>query len=146
MMIDKYEIGKRIREIRKHLKYKQKVFAVEVGVTPSYLSEIEIGRKSPGMELMLAMVNKFNVDIRYLFHGEGDYFRKTDKDKIHSTGPEVPDDTWSAEDRLAWLIVNIPLVRYAMLEHFIGYSYDKKKLIDVEIKRYQEQFKEEAGD
>lgn len=141
-MIDKFKIGARIREIRKHLKYKQKVFAKELGVTGGYLSEIEIGRKSPGLELIVSLVNKYNANIMYLFYGEGGFFRKPDEDKIED-GPVIPGDDWSNTDRLVWLIKHIPLIRYAMLEYYLSYTFDKKRLIESEIEKYQENLKKE---
>lgn len=143
-MIDRFKIGANIRAIRKHLKYKQKVFAKELGVTGSYLSEIEIGRKSPGMDIIVELINKYNANILYLFYGEGNMFSYSEAESAAAAGPVVPTDDWDEKDKLVWFINNIPLIRYAMMEYFINYRYDKEKVIAKELDKYLKEFKREA--
>ena len=144
-MFDRKKIGKRVKELRQVLNLKQDEFASKLGVTNNYISLIEVGKKKPGMEVLTRMMDVFNVNVTYLFYGEGDLFREPN---VSAALPEFVrmntfDDNLTAQQRtekLIWLIRNIPLVQYAMLESFLVYYNDKQSLIDKEIKKFLEKF------
>jgi hypothetical protein len=95
------------------------------------------------MDIIVELINKYNANIMFLFFGEGGMFRETDKEKEIETA-EVPQDDWDEKDKLIWFIKNIPLIRYAMLEYFINYSFEKKGVMDNEIEKYRKSLEKET--
>jgi transcriptional regulator with XRE-family HTH domain len=46
-------IGQRLIKVREHLRLKQNRLAAEVGLSPSYLSDIEKGKSNPGFNFLM---------------------------------------------------------------------------------------------
>lgn len=51
--MDLASIGKRIKELRRQKKWKQQTLADKVGVTATYIGQIERGEKMPGWSFLL---------------------------------------------------------------------------------------------
>jgi phage repressor protein C with HTH and peptisase S24 domain len=65
-------IGARIELVRKGLGFKfGAVFARELGISQSYLSEIEAGKKIPRRSILLLLQYRFGIAERWIFTGEG---------------------------------------------------------------------------
>ena len=60
-------IGKVIRQLRKEKGMTQGVFAEKIGVTPQYLSLVEINKKSPSTDLIEKMAKELGFPTYYLF-------------------------------------------------------------------------------
>ncbi len=73
-MTDINDISTRIKLIREKLHLLQKDFANELGISAPSLSEIETGRNKPGLELIVKLADKFNVNFYYLLSGKGEMF------------------------------------------------------------------------
>lgn len=63
-------IGTRIKELRLERKMTQKDFAKEIGISRSYLGDLENDRKSPSAETISKLSDKLNVSSAYFFGGE----------------------------------------------------------------------------
>ena len=72
------DIGNRIKAIRKTLNLKQKEFSKKLNIATSSLSEIETGRYSPGLDVIVILAKEFDVDLYYLLMGEGEMFISPD--------------------------------------------------------------------
>lgn len=66
MTIDKVEIGRRIREIRRGLKMTQRKFGQILGVVPSAVSAYETGRKFPPAESLARIVDLGGISFDWL--------------------------------------------------------------------------------
>jgi transcriptional regulator with XRE-family HTH domain len=66
--------GKKIREIRIQLGKNQKEMAKDLGVSQSYLCEVEGETKRPNGELILELINRFHVSAFWLKNGTGPVF------------------------------------------------------------------------
>lgn len=64
-------IGERIRAIRNHAMLTQKEFAEIIGIDRGHLSKIERGKANPSGRVIRSISTHFNVDERWLLHGEG---------------------------------------------------------------------------
>lgn len=73
-MIDKKEIGKRIKQIRKSLGLKQEEFVRNLNISTTSISEIETGKFNPNIELLANMAKVYNVNLYYVMFNEGDMF------------------------------------------------------------------------
>lgn len=65
-----YEIGQRIRKLRISLDATQQQFAEDVYITPSFLSEIENGKKGISCETLYNICEVQQVSADYLLFGE----------------------------------------------------------------------------
>lgn len=65
------EINKRIKEARERSGLTQKEFSGRIGISRSFLSEIEAGKVKPSIETLIGMILHFEVDTRWLLVGEG---------------------------------------------------------------------------
>ncbi|UCH97896.1 MAG: helix-turn-helix transcriptional regulator [Candidatus Aminicenantes bacterium] len=128
------EFGQRARKIRKYLRISQKEFAVHLNISNTYLSEIESGKFRPGFEFFVNMVTKFDVNIRYLVTGEGDFFIKTENDskKYYGENSELIEEMLRDFE-------HVSMVKFAVLEFYQSYKISKKEL----IKAAREEFREE---
>jgi transcriptional regulator with XRE-family HTH domain len=70
------EIGARIKQTRKALNLKQKDFARELNISVSSLSEIETGKYKAGIEFLIILSKKFNVNLYFVLFGEGEGLEK----------------------------------------------------------------------
>ena len=127
------EFGQRVRKVRKYLRISQKEFAVHLNISNTYLSEIESGKFRPGFEFFLNMVTKFDVNIKYLVTGEGDFFIDTEKDSKKYYG----ENSEHIEEMLRDF-EHIPMVKYAVLEFYHSYKISKKDIIEAAIEEFRE--------
>ncbi|MCP4153961.1 MAG: helix-turn-helix transcriptional regulator [bacterium] len=132
--------GTRIKQIRKHLGLNQKVFAKKLAITNSYLSEIESGKKKPGVEVLNKLVEKFQINVSFIFTGVGNFFLKPEENKnpLFSIDKANYKNKCSSEEleilkEMFWYIENISVVRFAMVEYFKFYLYNKKGMIEEEV-------------
>ena len=61
------DLGKGIKHLRKLRGTTQKDFSSDVGITQSYLSQIEKGRKEPSMEVLSTISKHLGVPMPVLF-------------------------------------------------------------------------------
>ena len=64
--------GDRIRRARRFLKLSQQRFADELGISRSYVGDVENGRIKPSDNLIGLITSKFNVDIEWITSGRGE--------------------------------------------------------------------------
>jgi transcriptional regulator with XRE-family HTH domain len=75
-------IGKRIRQVRKNLGLKQDKFANQLGCGRSNISQIENGLFYPTAKSLIVLKSKFNVNLDWLFSGEGSMFIEENEKNI----------------------------------------------------------------
>jgi len=63
-------IGRIIKVIRAFEGIDQRTLAARMGVTRTYMSQIETGRKEPSLSFLKAFSKKFNIPLPLLFIGE----------------------------------------------------------------------------
>jgi transcriptional regulator with XRE-family HTH domain len=68
------EVGKRLIMVRERLDLKQKQLAAELGLSSSYLSDIEKGKVNPGFNFLMRIYRKYKVSLDWLLFNEGDMF------------------------------------------------------------------------
>lgn len=72
-------IGKAIREMRKRECMNQQDYASRIGVTQTYLSQIENGHKKPSMEVLEAIASDLKTPLSVVF-----WFALSEEDVIPS--------------------------------------------------------------
>lgn len=63
------EVGNRIRELRKNQKLNQKELARLSGVSRYYVSQVELGKQSPTVDVIDDMATALHVSLEELFRG-----------------------------------------------------------------------------
>lgn len=63
------EVGNRIRELRKNQKLSQKELARLSGVSRYYVSQVELGKQSPTVDVIDDMATALHVSLEELFRG-----------------------------------------------------------------------------
>ncbi len=69
MSIDSKLIGRRIKEVRNLRKMPQTVLAEKCGITDSYLSYIECGKKAPSLEVIIKIARALDTSVDSLLEG-----------------------------------------------------------------------------
>ena len=72
MAIGKLYIGRKVRELREANRATQGQFAERIGISTSYLNQIENNQRPVSAAVLLALAEKFAIDIADLSSGEGD--------------------------------------------------------------------------
>ena len=65
------EVGKRIKEVRKHLQVNQTDFARLMGMPIKQLSAMETGKIKPDFDFLYNVEKYFNVNLSYIITGKG---------------------------------------------------------------------------
>ncbi|MCA6363594.1 MAG: helix-turn-helix domain-containing protein [Bacteroidetes bacterium] len=82
-------LSQRIKLIRKTLDLSQTIFAAEIGITQTSLSQIESGKNGISYDVYKAIITRFKVDPFWLMEGNGEMFRKPDTQRSGSVLPLV---------------------------------------------------------
>ena len=126
------QFGSRVKEIRNHLKMLQKDFANGIGISNSFLSEVEGGSSKVGHEFFFNIVKVYKVNPLYLLHGTGEMFLeeklKKGPAKELPVGYVGPDS--DLVNRMLEDFRRSSLLRFAMLEYYQRYSFQYKELIE----------------
>lgn len=68
--MDKKSIGARLREARRKKGLTQVALAEIVNKEPSYISDIERGKKFPSMSLFIQLINALDISADFILRGE----------------------------------------------------------------------------
>lgn len=99
--MDNLNVGDRLKNIRKKDKKSQEDFAKSVGISRSYLSDLENNRKSPSIKTIKEIANKLGVSTYYLLYG-----KKTISD-LEKLGRSIEDYHHIAESENKEYLINV---------------------------------------
>jgi transcriptional regulator with XRE-family HTH domain len=122
------EIGIQLKNIRSHFKMTMDEIGKDTGTSRSYLSDFERGFRLPTTKYLRYLHNKLNVNLNYVFKGEGWMFRPTPEER--------PPDFGQLQDQVTDLlnfIEEMPHALYAVLGFITEYKLMNKELIDRHI-------------
>ena len=69
--MDKSEVGKRIKQIRKENALNQKNFAESIGISQNFLSQIEKGSYKPARSSLISIEYRYGINHKWLISGKG---------------------------------------------------------------------------
>lgn len=136
------EIGLRIQVVRKRLNLLQKDFASTLDISNASLSEMEAGNAKPRFELLYNITKRYNVNLNYLLHGEGDIFLP-DAISRRNLMEISPGDGDFFKEFFHYFNCS-HLVRTAMMNYFRTYILEKETLIKKDIIKTQNGIKWES--
>ncbi len=122
-------ISERMKEVRKRLGLTMDRMADSMGFSKSIISEVESGKKKPPFVYILGLYHEFNVNIMYLFSGEGEMFLENQV-RLDKLPPEI--------HQMVSMMEKVPAVKYAMLLHFSEYRQRNKDIIEKTLQENQE--------
>jgi transcriptional regulator with XRE-family HTH domain len=129
--LDLAAIGRRMKEIRKNLGYKQREFAAELNISAASLSDIESGKGKPRHEAIYNLAKKYNVNIYYLLHGPGEMFMSNIIER------SITAETYGVHTEFLLKFLKYfkesSLVRYEMMRYFRSYMIENEATIEKDI-------------
>ncbi|MCP5105896.1 MAG: helix-turn-helix domain-containing protein [bacterium] len=131
------DIGLQLRAIREELKMTADVVSKETGISRSYLSDFERGVRLPTSKYLNYLSHRHNVDLNYIFRGEGRKFMPKAEEAAPNFGKFQEE-----VDTLLRFMVEMPAVRYAVLGFFAEYQLRNRELFD----RHQSEKRQETGE
>jgi transcriptional regulator with XRE-family HTH domain len=132
--------GRRVRSIREAMRLKQNEFAAGLDLSEGYICKIEKGKGNPTYEFFFKLVSKYNVNLDYLFYGEGDLFFQGKK-AVEENKERF--DSSDGMDELMWLLEHSELFKRSILSEANKILYGNRKRIEEDIK--QERNKRKAN-
>jgi len=80
----KFEIGKRITEIRKSMNMNKEQFARLIGMSGQYLGTVERGVNGLSLDKLIAICEKTNTSADYILFGKGSIANSSFMDNFHN--------------------------------------------------------------
>lgn len=122
----KKKIGTKIRKLRESLGLTQAQMVENFKIGRANYSRIEKGEIFPNAEILHTLNTEFNVSLDWLITGEGRMHpsKKRNLAKelgLAKSGREI--------DELIYHIANIPMIKHAVLGHFLEYKTKNNELI-----------------
>ena len=131
-----YEFRHRLIKVRRFLGIMQKDFAKELGLSVSFISQVESGKTKPGFTFFKRIIEAYYINPVYLITGKGEIFLdKATGDAL--SGSEYGGDS-ERVDRMLNYINQSPQVKFAILEFFNRYVFENRELISEDIKEHRE--------
>ena len=141
------DFGNRLKRIRDYFHISQTDFAKQIGISNTFLCEIESGTTAPGFSFFLKVTQAVKVNPLYLLHGiEPVFFQKVD---LPPSPIPMPSDTPKEEsgyfgydagfmeDKLT-LVRNSPLLQLATLQFITQYAIENESLMAAEIQKREQ--------
>ncbi len=118
------EIGKRLKEARDSLGMTIDKMHDITGFSRSLISEAENGLKKPSPIYLFALLDKFNVNINYIFTGRGKMFLLREDEECYKgeDGEKIKE--------LLFHMKNVDMLRYSILSYYSKYIFENKDLIE----------------
>ena len=132
---DMESIGSRLKEIRHHLNLKQKELAEILNITTVTLSNIEVGNKIPGSDILFILSEVYRVNLAYLMHGEGNMFRSENEMTGVFIGGGAFGEYTDTVKEILWFMQNSLLARSAIIALATEYLYNNEDLLKKDIER-----------
>ncbi|GCL74855.1 XRE family transcriptional regulator [Paenibacillus naphthalenovorans] len=103
-------IGERIKYIRKLKNMNQTAFATKIGISQGTLSEIESGKGTPSLDVIIHISNNFRLDMNWLINNsvENSYILNKDEYEVISSFRKL--ETLAKEEVIDFL--KLKLKRY----------------------------------
>ena len=122
------EDGQRVRELRKRLGLTLEKFGKPLGVGKTAISKIENGERGLTDQMILATCREFNVDENWLRTGEGEMFKKLNRQQelAQLTATLFKEEEDSFKSRLIMALAQLNEEEWELLEE-ISEKITKKR-------------------
>jgi transcriptional regulator with XRE-family HTH domain len=135
------DMGLRLRGLRVALNITLEKMNDLTGISKSYISDFERGRKLPSSKYLFFLIEKFAIDINYIYTGRGEMFLHSREEKnTYDFGKfdvEIND--------LLYHIIRVPNALFSVLGFFSDYKINKENFIKKYLEKIAEKDKENNG-
>jgi transcriptional regulator with XRE-family HTH domain len=128
-------LGFRVKKIRKALHLSQTELADRIGMSRSFISQVEKGGLKCGYDFIYKLSDIFNVNLYYLVHGEGEMFG-TENPRPSLDGKEVG-EAIETKNQLVWYLERSPLLGHSLMSMATKFLYENEAHIKKEIKKFE---------
>lgn len=120
--------GRRVRELRKELQLTLEKFGKPLGVGKTAISKIENGERGLTDRMILAICREYNVDENWLRTGEGEMFKKLNRQQelAQLTATLFKEEEDSFKSRLIMALAQLNEEEWELLEE-ISEKITKKR-------------------
>ena len=129
-----YEVGLRLKELRRKLKMTQAQLGEKLGINGSAVAKHENGITFPTGKMLNILSSQYNVSMDYLLCGRGTLFCEN-KDNSNSNrlkniinGDKELEELFSLVSSMSW-------VRHAVLSYFLRFKLENRELIQKELEK-----------
>lgn len=130
-------IGKRLIMVREQLGLKQKQLSADLGLSSSYLSDIEKGKSNPGFNFLMRLYRKYKVSLDWLLFDEGDMFCGIGlKEKGRLPEFNFGDQTERVIEMLDRMDKSPFFLNYMMSQYIKAY-YENENVISKELEKHK---------
>jgi len=138
------DFGNRVKELRRHFHLSQKEFGDALGLSASFISEVEAAKTKPGYEFFKNLTLIYNVNPNYLHKGEGEFFLT----KTGAAESEPLPDCGANSDIVAemlWYFKRSEIVKLSVLQFYKTFLFDRKNMIAEELEEYEKKEEKNGG-
>lgn len=125
MSIGKLYIGRKVRKLREDNNQTQAQFADRIGISTSYLNQIENNQRPVSAAVLLSLAEKFHIDISSLSSGEDDRLLSALTETL--TDPLFKDNRTSLQE-LRLITQNAPSLARALITCHQAYRLSSEQL------------------
>lgn len=129
MAIGKLYIGRKVRDVREAARATQSQFAERLGISTSYLNQIENNQRPVSAAVLLALAEKFSVSISDLSSGEGDRLLSALSEAL--SDPLFEGYSGSLQD-LKLVTQNAPAIAHALIAAHQAYRRSSEQLASMD--------------
>jgi predicted transcriptional regulator/transcriptional regulator with XRE-family HTH domain len=129
MAVGKLYIGRKVRDLRLANRATQAQFAERIGISVSYLNQIENNQRPVSASVLLALADKFKIDLADLSGGEGDRL-------ISALSEALSDPLFAAYapslQELKLVAQNAPGLAHALITAHQAYRHNSEQLASID--------------
>ncbi|MBL0372697.1 XRE family transcriptional regulator [Rhizobium sp. KVB221] len=129
MAIGKLYIGRKVRDLRQENRATQAQFAERIGISISYLNQIENNQRPVSAAVLLALAEKFKIDLSELSGGEGDRLISALSEAL--TDPLFDSYSPSLQE-LKLVAQNAPGIAHALIAAHQAYRHNSEQLASID--------------
>jgi predicted transcriptional regulator/transcriptional regulator with XRE-family HTH domain len=129
MAIGKLYIGRKVRDLRQANRATQAQFAERIGISVSYLNQIENNQRPVSASVLLSLAEKFRIDLSELSAGEGDRLISALSEAL--TDPLFDAYTPSPQE-LKLVAQNAPGIAHALIAAHQAFRHNSEQLASID--------------
>ncbi|MBX9459139.1 MAG: DUF2083 domain-containing protein [Rhizobium sp.] len=129
MAVGKLYIGRKIRELRQDNKATQAQFAERIGISISYLNQIENNQRPVSASVLLSLAEKFKIDLSALSAGEGDRLMSALSEAL--SDPIFAGHAATLQE-VKLVAQNAPAVAHALISAHQAYRHNSEQLASID--------------
>ena len=128
MAANKLYIGRKVRDLRQANRATQAQFAVRLGISVSYLNQIENNQRPVSAGVLVALAEKFRIDLAELSGGEGDRLVSALSETLTDT---LFDGYTPSLQELKLVTQNAPGFAHALIAAHRAYRHNSEQLASI---------------